>query len=292
MRAVTNDRPPLLLDGRSVVWSTLGPVLAETQGRAAVSEMRLDRALESELRARGITLDETALEDERRLLLGSIDRASVTGADEAELLALVRERRGLGPVRFQSLLRRNAGLRAIVRETPGSIDTVSDARVRLAYDLAHGELIDLRVVVTARDREASEARTEILQAPVGYRSSVAARIAADRSLDPSRARGGRLDRLSVLDPAAPRALRTAVERLEPGQVTGVVAVDRGFAIALVTARHAPDGVRFEDVEVALRADLETASEREAMRALARRLTARIDATPIDPSLAFSVGDNR
>ena len=281
------NRPPLLIDDRSVSWTELGPVLAELSGNTAADEVALNRAIERALRDEGISLTDEQVQAERDRLVLSIVNAAGRDADADQLLAELRSRRGLGPVRFGALLRRNAGLRALVRATPGAVQPITEERVRLAFDLAHGPSLDLRVIVTARDREAAEARAEILATPSAYRPSVAARLAADRSLDPSATRGGRLDRLSPRDPTAPRALLDAVADLEPNDVTGIIAVDRGFAVAVVAARRPPDGTPYERVAGTLRDELETSAERAAIDALARRLLERTRIVPVDASLDWS-----
>ena len=67
-----------------------------------------------ELTRRSIVPDAAAVAQEKTILLEALDPSNPQRA--AEFLKEIRRREGLGPVRFAALLRRNAGLRAMIQE--------------------------------------------------------------------------------------------------------------------------------------------------------------------------------
>ena len=77
-------------------------------------------------------------------------------------------------------------------------------------------------------------------------------IATAHSMDSSRDRGGLMEGFSLEDPAWPQALRTELEPLNPGDLTGIVFLEDRYAIARVERIVPADGVEFETV----RGDLE------------------------------------
>ena len=248
--------------------------LREASGREVLEELVLGRLIDARLEARGVALAPADLEAERVRLLRAL------GGDDEDLgqrlLGGLRERRGLGPVRFERLLRRNAGLRRLVEDRV----EVSEAAVRRAFDRSHGERFRLRLLTADTPAAADALRARVLA------GEAFAAVAAEASTDASRDRGGLLDPVHPDDPTFPAAIRTAAAGLPPGGVSGVIDPGGGSGYAVLRLEEVlpADGAVYEqeraDLERAVRADL----ERLRMDQLARTLRAEADVLVLDPAL--------
>jgi len=274
--AIVGVEPIAYVDGRPVTLADLGPTLLEAAGRTALDEYVLDLAVEREARRLGVGVTPADLERERTLFLESITDAGVAAGPAAaeDLLARVRRSRGLGPDRFERLLRRSALLRAMVRDDA----TVTDEMIDLAHRIEHGERRAARIITTPTLAEAQRA-ADALAAGVDF-----AEAAARFSTDPSALRGGLIDPISPHDPSYPEALRRALAAAEPGEIVGPVAVDAGFALARLDRVIPPDGVTREESRGPIARRLRLQEERRLMADLARRLAGRVTVTVRDDSL--------
>lgn len=271
--------PPAMLGNEPVTWDDLHPLMVEIAGPAALGEVVLERELTREMAARGLTLSDRAVDAEESILRETMSREGRTTPDEASrLLDSMRRARGLGPVRFAGLLRRNAMLRALVR---GGV-TVDEDDVRTAYAVRYGPKVRARVLLVPTQRQAAELRALVEPgsppAPVPYLSMAFADLAAKYSTDPSGARGGSLPPLSVEDPSYPAAALAALKGMKPGDVTEPVAAPGGFALFLLEGREDAAGApEMASVDAALREDVRHVRERLAMDDLARRM---LEAAPL------------
>jgi hypothetical protein len=270
--------------GQPVTWELLQPILAEAAGAQALQELVLDRMLVLELRRRGLSISPEETARERTLVTDTIARdASASPEDTERLLAAVRKRRGLGPARFDRLIERTAGLRKLVATDV----TITPEELRQAYDMRHGPRFRARAIMTSTDREAAELLQQLTEGTPQRRPVLFAELATKRSIDPSASRGGILEPISPADPAYPSSIRAALQRLQPGDLSTVIAVDRGFAIVLLEEVTPADGTPFERAAPAIEAQVRLRRERLAMDDLARRLLREADITVIDRSLAWS-----
>jgi parvulin-like peptidyl-prolyl isomerase len=283
-RTITSEAgpPPATVNGEPVAWEELRGPLAETAGAAVLEEIALLRQLEAEMARRGLAVGEAEVDRERRLLVETLAVEGDSLATE-QLVTRVRERRGLGPQRFAQLLRRNAMLRALVRDR---VDVRSD-QVELAWRVQHGERVRIRIIVTETEREAQAARRELLGgAPADLEIRFAA-LAEERSTDASAARGGLVDAFSPADPAYESSIRSAVSQLQPGNVSPIVAIRTGFAIVYMDERLPPDGTPLDAATSGLREELRMRQERLLMDELAAQLLAEARITAFDNALRWS-----
>ncbi len=269
---------PVLVNGDPIGWDELRPALAESGGSGVVAEIALERVLSREMQRRGLALAPGAADDELAILLEELDSPGV-GADT--LLEQVRAQRGLGEARFARLLRRSAMLRALAQGAAG----LEPREIDLSEQIRYGERRRAMVIVTASEREASSLRSEVLNA-AGNPADVFMARAATRSIDASASRGGRLGAVSPLDPAYPEALRRAVSMTPPGGLSQILAIDAGFAFAMVTevlpAEPTPVGERAR-----IERELRRRKERLEMDRIATRLMEQAKITVLDRSLSWS-----
>lgn len=278
VQAAPPPRPIALVDRERVTIAEIEPQLLEAVGGRIVRERVLDARLARAAAQDGIVIDAGDLQRERDLLTATLS----DDPDRAErLLDDLRRNRGLGPIRFEALLRRTALLRRLVAEDV----EITDAALEGAHDLAHGPRRVTRIVVVEDLRAASDVRRR-LDAGTPF-----ATVAVERSLDASADRGGLLAPVSRLDPSWPVAFRKAVFDAEIGRVSEPVRVDGRTLLILVEAERPGTGVPLDagrdDAEAAAR----LAIERLLMDRLARRLVPADAIDPIDPSLRWSMPRN-
>lgn len=282
-RAAAGDGIVALLGDQPVRWEHLAPAFAELAGSTVLEEFVLDRELEAELTARGLSVTPADTEAERAALVESLARDARADPNDAQrLIDQVRRSRGLGPARFAAQLARTAGLRKLVAGTV----TISDVEVRAAHAMRHGPSFVTRVILVPDEREASRVWSDLKQGEGGL-SARFADAAVRHSRDPSAPRGGLLGPVSPADPTYPAAVRRAIATQEPGALGDVLAVDNGFALVLVEERLPGDGTPIEQVEADLRAELTRRRERLAMDDAARRLLARARVAVVDDHLRWS-----
>jgi hypothetical protein len=259
-------------------------MLAEAAGGQVLQEAVLDRLLVGEMKAKGLAITEDDTAAERRLLTESIARDAKAGPDDAErLLESIRRARGLGDVRFRRLLERNARMRKLVAPTV----EVSEGDVAQAFEMLHGVKCRFRVIVMTSQTDAANLRDDLARS-TDHLSARFADAAIASSTDSSAARGGLLDGISPVDPAYPSSVREAGGLLEPGQISPILAVDRGFAFILMEAKTPADGAAIADQVDAIRAEVRTRRERQAMDALGLGLLRGADLKVMDRSLDWSL----
>ncbi len=271
----TDARPAAYINGVAVTRSELHRLLVEAQGGQVLSEVLLDRAITLRLSEQGVVLTDQDLADERDQLLAEVS----DDADQAtRLLNMMRGQRGLGDQRFAMLLRRNAGLRLLVKD--GVI--VSDASIRQAYAVRYGRRYRVRLITADTIDTLTSTRRRVL-AGESYTD-----LAIAVSTDASVSQGGLLSPLSPADAAYPKAIRDALPKLSlddrASRLSPVIALPEGFALLWleeVIDREAPpiDAVRDELARV-VRLEL----ERVRMQQLARVLIDQANVVVLDPAL--------
>jgi parvulin-like peptidyl-prolyl isomerase len=209
--------------------------------------------------------------------------AGISPTVAADVLDDLRTRRGLGPTRFDSLLRRNAALRRLVRDSV----RVSNPEIEAALAARYAERVNTRIIVVRTEREASNLRAQLKDVS----DSIAVRfaqLAMQHSLDASAPRGGLLDPFSLEDATYPIALRQAIQSLGPGEfITPTIALDGGYAIVLLEGRSPSPYPRRSGDESMIEQQIRLRKERIAMDQLARRLLDAAGVTVFDESLAWS-----
>ena len=258
--------------GEPVRADDLRTPMLEATGGEILSEWVLDEMLRRRLDTAGQTLTQADLDAERAVLLATL---SDDADDAARLLGELRGRRGWGPTRFEALLRRNAGLRALVAQR----GEVTDQAVQQAYRLQHGPSARGRLIVAESLRAAQQLRERILVGgePFGE-------VAALASTDVSAAQGGLLSPIRPEDTSYPSAMRQAIELLEVGDVSQPVAIDGGFALIKLEENLSGSGVEFNEVRAELEQAVRGRAERVLMQQLARELISGAELVVLDPTL--------
>ena len=276
------SRPAAIVAGQPLSRNAIFPILTELAGTAALREASLDIVLEDELRRRGLEVTDELIQTERvRLTQGGEAEQAVT----REIL----NRRGLGPTRLARLLRRNASLRLLI-EAPSD---PTDEAIRVAFEVRYGLKHRVRIALFERAADASAAIDRIRAlAETGGLPAAFAEIAGESSIDPSASFGGLLGEISTSDPGLPSTLRRAIDGARTGSMTDIIALDAGFAVALVESRIEAQDIDLEMVRDELAATIRERSARLAMESLAENLLERTEITPIEAGLRWSWGKAR
>lgn len=282
------DARAALVDGTLVTREDLWPLLAERAGAAGLEALALDRAVEREARRRGVEVDAQDIRAERAIVERALAGVGLTDRQQrGRVVAEARARRGWGPTWFEGLLRRNALARALTRE---DVRPPTEADIARLTEVFYGARREVRVLVMASEREVSRHRAEAAAALTDSRATGEARfimLATEHSSDVSAARGGLLDPVGRYDVEYPDAFRKAVFETPVGSLTPVVALDEGFAVALVVGERGggaaePGSARDEVVR-----RLELDAQQRAMATLFERLRANMRVEPLDEALRWS-----
>jgi hypothetical protein len=194
-----------MYNDRAITLQDLAPALLDRAGAAALAAAVLDKELAS--RSRLPTQAEMAYERNRPAFALSVVSAT---SDEA------------------SRQMRHARLRQLVAPTV----TVADEEIDLALRIRTGPRDRVRVIVLPTRRDASDLRLRLLAASIDGSVPEAAIIdaAIEESIDAGASLGGLIPALSPFDPGVPTVIRDAASRLEAGQLSQALALERGAAL--------------------------------------------------------------
>lgn len=278
------DGQAAIVAGRTLPVAELDAALLEVAGGLVLEEAVLDAAIAGRLSAGGIGVAAQDVERERKAFSDALrDEAGASDEQAGVLLERVRRSRGLGPVRFEALLRRNAGLRALVGELPAP----EAADVKRAMAIEFGPRCRARVLTVESPTEANAIRLRLSQIEKPDQLvAVFAGEAVAHSTDAARNAGGLLPNVSPDDPGVAGVLRPALQSLEPGRLSDVLGAERGYSLLLIESRvpgREPTAAERERIEAKLRHRM----ERVAMDRLARELLDGAKPIILDASLRWS-----
>lgn len=283
---VPADETVALLNGRPVPWSTLRARLAEAAGGPVLEEVVLDQLIDAQAARAGVTVTDAEVAAEAAALAEAMRAGAGLSAEASgPLLDRLRAERGLGPIRYRALLRRNALLRKLVAPDV----QIAEEEIVLAHRIRRGERRVTRAVVFPTAAEAAAARAQIDATQAPDRPTRFAAMASTLASDAGVPAGGLLGPISQLDPAYPQALRDAVYRTTPGEVTPIVGLDQRFALALVERVLPAESVPIEADRGELERELRRRRERLAMQELADRLSTTADLRVLDAGIRWSRG---
>lgn len=283
------DATAAIASGQRVNWGPLRDRLSEAAGGVVLEELALDAAIEAELSRQGVTVTDAMVKDEDRLLRRAIILDARMTADQAERAVVdLRRREGLGPKRYADLLRRNAKLRALARQSMALRLNVSDEEARTAAELMTGPRARARIIVVDSDRAAANVREQIMARIAGGEqpSTAFANAAIVFSRDQTATRGGLLEGISAADAVVPDGVRRALRQIKENTVSDVLPLDTGAALLLVESRTPGSEPNRADIDAA-RNRVELRKERAAMDEIATRLLNESRVTIYDESLRWS-----
>lgn len=270
------EAPPLLLNNSAIRSDILWPALAEAAGGTTLQEYILDQALQTRCAADGITVTSADIQTELELIWQSLDRDRDIAA---RLLEELKTRKGLGPTRFPALLRRNAMLRAIIRDDV----TITEDDLRALYGQQYGTRYMLRIVTCSTRADADDilarARTGESLADLALLHSTDANSAANSGL---------IGPVSVFDSTYPLGIRQILDDLKPGEPSPILQLESAYAIVgLVHVLQPDESPTFDEAREDLMSLARLRQERILMESLARQLVAECDISIMDPSLGWS-----
>jgi parvulin-like peptidyl-prolyl isomerase len=264
-------RPVAYINGTTVTDRDLQGPMIEAAGGSVLSEITLDRLIRDQLDQRGLTLTPKLIEQEKVNMLATLS----ADPDEAvRLLGEMRTRRGLGEMRFESMLFRNAGLRLLVQDRV----EVAPALVFQAYELQHGKRYRVRILVAETMTKATEL---LARAKAGESFSD---LAAKHSTDVSAAQGGLLSPISPVDATYPKTLRQSLEGMKVGDISDLLAVDDRFIIMKLEEILPADPISFVDARPQLERTVRLETEAQLMQQAARAMLADAKVVVLDPAL--------
>ncbi len=273
--AKTNSVSPVVavMGGETIRWAEIRPHLIEAAGLMVLSDMILDRMMMEEIKKRGLTLTTADLEKERQLMLKQLHKDE---NQAVRLLRRLREQRGLGQERFTLMLRRNAGLRKLV----GKQVKIEEAMIKRLFNLQYGEKIIVRMILVSSPVKANEVIRRLAKDKTPFE-----RVAWEMSQDSSRANGGLLPPISILDSTFPLEIRNEANRLKPGELSRTISLNEGqLAILKCVERRKPEKVDYAKVKANLQSQLRLQMERAEMDRQARMMLEKVNITIYDSVL--------
>lgn len=263
------------LAGQPIRPEQLHNALFEASGGEILREYILDTEIRKRLAKAGKSVTNNLIQQERQILLSTL---SPDPNQATRLLNELRRRRGLGAGRYDTLLRRNAGLRILVQ---GDV-AISDQRVQQAFQMKYGPRYETRLIMVDR---VTQAASLIRQARAG--TATFADLAIQHSTDRSRAGGGLLPEINPADQTWPDGIRDAVGKLEVGQVSEPIALQKGFAVLKLEKKIPAQSVKLDDVKPALQQVVRRTIESGLMQKLAGRVLNEADVLVVNPALKDS-----
>jgi len=250
--------PVAVIDGRVLDWRAFGPLVAEASGGPVLEEVLLEWRCESECTKAGVAVGTELVLAEERRVLESLDQDPERAM---RLLQSLKARQGLGPLRWQALLRRNAMLRALVAKDI----VLDDAVIEQARDALAGARRDGRLIVVT-DLVAAERVRMALREGASFPE-----LAARESLDSSASRGGLVTGVTRRDAAYPSSFREALFALAPNAISDPLLVEDRFMIVQMLSESLPPAMDAAELDRRARERARIAQERAAMERLADRL---------------------
>lgn len=280
-----SSQPAAIINGVAIDLVTLQDELSEAAGAQVLREYVLDRALSQRCEQLGIQIDMEMIAAERTLLGESLGVGTVQSLS-TDMLDVLRAERGLGPQRFQRLLRRNAMLRALA----GSPDP-SAAMVEQAMLAAFGTRYRIRLHVSETPEAAHVVRSAVSEAEQSEQRWVFAEACASSSIHPSAPRGGLIENLSPASTSYPSAILSALPKHQPGTCSPVISTEAGYALIYVE-QVVPATKPTQQQRDELTAQLRRAAQRTAMQRLAQEILSEQDVIVMDRALNWAWTNRR
>lgn len=233
------SKPIGYLKGQPIRAEQLQAQLAESAGGQVLFEYVLDARIAEKLKAQDIKISEDQIKYEEKLMLEGLDK-DINQAQR--VLTELRNRRGLGPVRFRELLYRNAALRQLV-PIP-SPEKTSEMMVRQEYEIYYGTRYEVRIIVVESLGKAQEVLGRLRT------GETFVDLAVQMSTDSSRQQGGLLSPFNTLDESYPKGIREFLPRMTVGQVSDPISLGDDKVYALVRLERKIEGNKpnFDDVK--------------------------------------------
>jgi len=260
------DQQIIALVNRSpITRDQLDDDLSERAGRQALTDLILDRLLETRMHDLDIELSADDLAFEESLFVRTFD-AIAPDAPASLLLGQIKVSQGLGPHRYPRLIRRNAMLRRLASEDAKP----TEPEYQLAERIAFGQQFQIRLLVCADRSTAIAIRQDLSASTSDALRWIFAQHCMTSSIHPSAPRGGLITEMSPDDPTYPITLADTVRLTEPGQLSPVISLPEGYALMLVESLIPASSPSAEQINT-VRTQLELRKARVEMERLAGRL---------------------
>ena len=277
------SRPIAFIDNQPVSFADVAALLMEAAGGQTLLELTLDRRLEVRIALAKITIDAAAIEAERQSLTRTMTAASDNDT-AAIVLDRIKAQRGLGERRFAALLRRNAMLRALVKDAV----VLTEEILTQTHQALFGPRVTCRLITVATQQDATTAVNNLKLAPAASLEQAFAELAGSISNDSSSGSGGLIAAFALADPNMPLPMRTAAAATAPGGLSAVFQLDNGYGLLFVKSRNEGDGSTLQARRAEVTAAARSRQERLAMERLARLISSEPGVMITDGSLQWSV----
>jgi len=268
------------IDGNPITHDQIQESLSERAGRQAIADLILDYQLEKKVTELSIRITRSDLDREEQQFLDLIQVEDDPNAN-LEYMKEVRRNRGLGPTRYNDLLRRNAILRKLI-----NAKKPSEAELLQALQVNLGQQFQIRLFVNSDRSLTNTSYQRVLDAQPESTRWIFAQESFDHSSHPSADRGGFIQRFSTLDSNYPSVLRSSVQATDIGTMSNILATDSGYAFVLVESITPEVAISNEQREL-MEEQLIIRNQRIAMEQLASDLIRQSEIIILDKALSWS-----
>lgn len=242
--------------------------------RQAMEQYIVRELLFQEAMARGVSADTKRVET-------AYDQVRAGFKDELRFRESLADQ-GLDPQSYKQELRVQETVNALLAKV-GEAIPVTDAEARAFFEANKqafdpGQKVEIRHILFRVPAGA----TERIKEPIRVRAGVAAnratsgedflKLAQELSEDPDKKDRGRL--IEIRRGTMGEAFDEAVFALQPGQISGIVETRVGLSVVKLERRIPGPPVQFEDVEAAVKAELQREKRQAAFQALVNTLRAK------------------
>ncbi len=261
--AADRDSIVATVAGRPVPRERLVELLIASRGAEVLETLIGYEAVAAEAERQGITLTQSDLRRERRLLLRRLadplymltpDRFDAASAER--LLETVLAQRRMSREELDLITRRNAYLRKLV----GANLVLTESDLRQEYRRLYGRRLRVRHIQLPTPGEAARVQ-ERLRSGEDF-ADLARRYSANLA---SASEGGLLLPFSPEDPRIPALFREAASALSPGEVSPVVRIGSWYHLIRLVEVIPPDPRPFESVRRAVEESLRERRMEPAMK---------------------------
>jgi peptidyl-prolyl cis-trans isomerase C len=242
--------------------------------RQAMQQYIVRELLFQEAMARGVSADTKRVET-------AFDQVRSGFKDEVRFKESLADQ-GLDPQSYKQELRVQETVNALLAKVGEKIP-VTDAEAKAFFEanagaFDPGQKVEIRHILFRVPAGATERTKETIRVRAGIAANRAAtgedflKLAQELSEDPDKKDRGRL--IEIRRGTMPEAFDQAAFALQPGQISGVVETPVGLSVIKLERRIPGPPVQFEDVQAAVRSELQHEKRQAAFQSLVNALRAK------------------
>ena len=262
------SQPMAVVNGIKVTRAEFNKRLEQTQGKQVLGDLILRALVEDAFAKSGLTLTDEELE-------GEVEQAKSSAPDEAAWQQLLAAQ-GIDELELRDYF----AFRIKVRKLATKDVKVTEEALKKFFEenrqfFDEPATVEFSEIVLSQKAEGEELAQQLKDSPETFGD-----LARQHSLSPTRDRGGLRGKVPV-ERIIPVAVRTAIEKMAVGKITGPLSAEGNWYLIKLDARHEAKHATLEEV----RGDVEeqyTLRQAKSEQELMTELRKNAQVTVIDP----------